>query len=236
MSWFSSKKEKEKEEPQDKTAELGAKKEKEIQELLLSLALESYQSKNFTVGFTRDYDRKGIEFIPNLFNFERGKQSKFKDDKWKYINSGAPLVIINKNQTISHDWGHGAYLKGGLHFDIFILNEDGAVIKYSYNNVNYGRDYSKVQEKFDISVGLCDGNYHTWTTTPEDAFGRNWWTSHTRIEIHRMKKLEKLIQLMVDEQTIDQEARNVNKMDKFMSFMPKKSKREKILKELLKEY
>lgn len=209
-------------------------KQKKIEEMLLSMSLESYKSKNFTVSFLRDYDREDMEFNPNLFHFRKGHKSDYRKEILKHLKD-KPLVVINPNQNISWDWGVGAHKKGGLNFDLYTKNEEGHILQYSYDNVEYYRYSSDVKDSFEMYLSVYDGNYSRWNVSPEEALERNWCNSIPPIKINRMKKLEKLIQLMVDEQTIDKEARNIKRMDKFLSLMPKKSKRIKVLKELLEE-
>ena len=212
-------------------------KERQIQDTLLGFALEAYQNKNFSVAFKSDYDRKYMEFIPNLVDIGRYHDKDNTNHEQiilKHLENG-PLVIIHKNQSISWDWGNGAYKTGGLNFKIYTRNDEGYILVYSYNNVSYGINYSNTVNKFTLYNRIYDGSYYDKQYEVDYAFDKRWNDKNIEVEIHRMKNLEKIVGLMVDEQTIDQEARNLDRMDKLLGVIPKQSKRDRILKELLNE-
>ena len=236
MGWFSKKTEEEKQQES-----LSQKKERQIEDLLLGFALEAYKDGKFTVNFSTDYDREDKEYTPKLFQLEhhRDKWEVERRDKWEHLKDNNSLVVIECNDSYGYrNERKHFYKNGGLNFTIYSKNDEGHITEYPYNNIGYIKGgYQRVKDKFDMNISICNGTYYDWKSDVETYFLEGRWSTkeedRVSIEIHRMKKLEKLINLMVDEQEIDQEARNIRRMDKVLGIIPKRAKREKILRELL---
>lgn len=179
-------------------------KEKKLQTKLLSLVNKSYILDNYTTSFLSDYDRRGMEFKPKLFYFTPGEKVEFRENILKYLKNG-PLVIIDVNQSISRDWGHGNYKKGGVNFRIFIMDKDGKIIEYNYRNIK--SHYTGIREI--INMGVCEYENSTQLINNNPSI--------VYVDVGRMKKVEEVIQKMVNDQKIDKEYLNSKKLDKILS-------------------
>ena len=242
MGWFSRKKDKEVSNVsdvfEDSTESMNKKRQKELENMLLEFVLEAYQNKNFTVSFTWDDDRDGKEYKPNFSEFPLNKYDKYREIILPYIQKGS-LVVIDKNENRSSSFydkdTNEDYKNGGLDFYIYTKNEEGHILKYTYDNLAY---QGGVKSEFELRMCVYNNEYSKYTDLePEYSFERGWSNHKCGVdaEIKRMKKLEKLVMLMVEEQEIDLEARNLSRMDRMLGRSPIKAKRESILKELLKD-
>lgn len=179
-------------------------KEKTLQTKLLSLVNRSYILDNFTTSFISDYDRKGMEFKPKLFHFTPGEKVEFRENILKYLKNG-PLVIIDPNQSISRDWAHGNYKKGGVNFRIFTMDKDGKIIEYDYKNIKC--HYTGIRETINMGVWEYENSTQLINNNPSIIY----------VDINRMLKVERVIQKMVDDQKIDKDHLNSKKLDKILS-------------------
>lgn len=240
MGWFTRKSKDKTEEVEEKssTRSMTERKQKDLENMLLELVLEAYQKKNFSVEFRFDGDREGKEYKPNFEEYPLEKNDKYREIYLKYIQKGTAVFIEDndyRNSSYYDRTSQNDYKNGGLKFIIFTKNEEGHIISYHYNNLSFN---GGVKNELELRMYVYNNEYHNDTDLdPEYSFERGWSNSDCGVEaeIKRMKKVEKLVMLMVEEQSIDLEARNLSMMDKMLGRSPKKSKRESILRELLED-
>jgi hypothetical protein len=224
---------------EEDTQSMTRRRQRELENMLLEFALEAYKNKNFSTEFRFDRDREDKEFEPNFPEIIKGSTDDYETKILERLKNGSVVIIEQNGERSSSRFSsepHNDWKNGGLDFTIYTKNDEGHILKYAYKNLHWD---GGIKSEFNLYMSVYNNEYHKYTDLdPEYSFSRRWSNSELSVdaEVKRMKKLEKLVMLMVDEQEIDLEARNLTMMEKMLGRSPKKTKREAILKELLNDY